>query len=136
MKHWIYALALAVSGLLSGTSWAQTGPTDCVAAFVDAKMVVDEYSPRGQCRLPDTTTGELAVYTVDLSPTASIPQEKIDFQVGIRDKATGTITMFSRKKYRQVPVQTVLAKCQKGDRIVLMAVGKQYALPHNEILVL
>lgn len=114
---------------------AQERPSQCVAAFVGKQMVVDAYTTTGKCRLPDTATGELAVYTVDLSPTENKAVDKVDFQIAIRDGATKTLTMFSGRTYRQVPVQSVLAKCQKGDHIVLLTVDSRYALPHHEILV-
>ena len=98
-------------------------------------MVVNEYSPKGTCQLPATAMGDLSVQTVDLSPTQSKPVDKIDFKVAIRDKATGTLLMYSGDTFRQVPVQQVLAKCKKGDHIVLLTMDNKYALPHNEILV-
>ncbi|HEY0109361.1 MAG TPA: hypothetical protein VGB67_07000, partial [Fibrella sp.] len=58
-----------------------------------------------------------------------------DFKVAIRDKATGTLHMYSNDTFRQVPVQRVLSTCKKGDQIVLLTVDKRYALPHNEIVV-
>lgn len=128
-------LLLIAGAFLAPNCRAQDGPSSCVAAFVGDRMVVDKYSPTGKCRLNASTTGELAVFTVDLSPTESKAVDKINFKVAVRDKATGTLTMFSDETYRQVPVQQVLAKCKKGDHIVLLTVDTKYALPHNEILV-
>jgi hypothetical protein len=128
-------LFLILVGSLSGSTLAQENHTECVAAFVGSKMVVDEYTTTGKCRLPITATGELAIFTVDLGPTENKALDKIDFRVAIRDKATGTLTMFSGKRYRQVPVQDILARCQKGDHIVLLTEDDRYALPHNEILI-
>lgn len=127
-------LTVAQIGLAQDRSGSEK-PNQCVAAFVGNRMVVDQYTTTGKCRLSATATGDLAVYTVHLSPTESKALDKIDFQVAIRDKQTGTLTMYSAKQYRQVPVQEVLTKCRKGDQIVLMTVDNRYALPHNEILV-
>jgi hypothetical protein len=55
--------------------------------------------------------------------------------LAIRDENTKTLTMFSGEDFRKIEVQKVLAKCKKGDSIVLLTLEKQYALPHNEILV-
>ena len=96
--------AFATSALAQGTF------NSCSAAFVGDKMVVDEYSAKGQCRLLATAEGELSVQTVDLSPTESKAVDKIDFKVAIRDKATGTLVLYSGETFRQVPVQQVLAK--------------------------
>lgn len=134
MQH-LRFLLIALCSFAYASVGAQDGPTHCVAAYVDTRMVVDEYTTKGQCRLPATATGDLAVYTVDLSPSQSKAVDKVGFKVAIRDKATGTLTMFSDETYRQVPVQRVLATCKKGDHIVLLTVDRQYALPHNEILI-
>lgn len=136
MKKIRYCLLIGAGCLLSGMSLAQGAFQNCTAAFLGSKMVVNEYSTTGKCRLPATATGELTLCTVDLSPTTSKAVDKIDFSIAIRDKETGTLTMFSGETFRQVPVQTVLAKCRKGDHIVLLTLDRRYALPHNEILVL
>lgn len=127
------AFLLLLLGCTFGNSRAQDRPQSCVAAFVGSKMVVDEYSTTGKCKLPLTASGELAVFTVDLSPTESKALDKIDFRIAIRDKDTKTLMVFSGRSYRQIPVQDVLAKCQKGDHIVLLTENSRYALPHNEI---
>lgn len=135
MKQVVSLLLLAASVSLASSSFAQQSFNSCSAAFVGDKMVVDAYTPKGKCRLSDKTTGELTVQTVELSPTESKAIDKIDFKVAIRDKATGTLHMYSNETFRQVPVQRVLSTCKKGDQIVLLTVDKRYALPHNEIVV-
>ena len=133
----IVSIFLSIAGCMLATlGFAQGSFNSCSAAFVGGKMVVNEYSPKGQCRLATTTTGELTVQTVDLSPTESKALDRIDFKVAIRDKTTGTLHLYSGETFRQVSVQQVLAKCKKGDHIVLLTLDNRYALPHNEILVL
>lgn len=121
--------------ILGTSALAQGTFTSCSAAFVDSKMVVDTYSPTGKCLLATTATGDLTVQTVELSAADSKAIDKIDFKVAIRDKATGTLHLFSNETYRQLPVQRVLASCKKGDHIVLLTLDNRYALPHNEIQV-
>ncbi|MDB5242401.1 MAG: hypothetical protein JWP57_3026 [Spirosoma sp.] len=99
-------------------------------------MIVNEYTPKGTCRLSASSTGELTVQTVELSPTITKALQKINFKVAIRDKATGALHLFSDRTYQQLPVQSVLATCKKGDHIVILTKDSQYALPPNEILVL
>lgn len=135
MKQFRQCIAVAVGVLLAPFSYAQESFTTCSAAFVGGKMVVNEYSPKGQCRLSASATGDLTVQTVDLSPTETKALDKLAFRVAIRDKATGTLTLYSDQVYRQVPVQQVLTTCKKGDHIVLLTTDQRYALPHNEILV-
>jgi hypothetical protein len=108
---------------------------NCTAAFLGQKIVVDQYSPEGKCVLPQTATGELTVCTADLSPERSIAKDKIAFKIAIRDKNTGTLVMYSSDTYRKIDIQKVLAQCSPGDRIVLLTMDREYALPHNEILV-
>lgn len=115
--------------------FAQQPFSQCTAAFVSSKLIVDNYSPNGRCQLPAFTSGLLTVQTVALTPTATKPLRKVDFTVAIRDKATGTVHLYSSRTYRQIPVKTVLAKCKKGDHILLLTKDSQFALPHNEILV-
>ena len=136
MKATVFIFLFIAGSMLSTLSLAQGSFNSCSAAFVGGKMVVNEYSPKGQCRLATTTTGELTVQTVELSPTENKALDKIDFKVAIRDQATGTLHLYSGETFRQVPVQRVLTKCKKGDHIVLLTLDNRYALPHNEILVL
>ena len=117
-------------------SLAQKSFTNCAAAFLDGKIVVDDYSPRGQCSLPLNAKGELTVCTADLSPTSSIPVDKIKFRIAVRDANTKTLWMYSGDTFTKVNIRKVLAKCKKGDHIMLLTIDNRYALPHNEILVL
>lgn len=120
---------------LSGWCLAQESFTKCSAAFLGSNMVVNEYTTKGVCVLPATATGQLTVNTVDLSPKESKAIDRIAFRIAIRDKDTKTLMMYAPDEFREVDVQRVLAKCKKGDHIVLLTVDNQYALPHNEILI-
>jgi hypothetical protein len=127
-------LALLFS-LAAQLGLAQERFTSCAAAFLDGKMVVDEYSPTGKCSLAADATGELTVCTADLSPTSSIPVDKIKFRVAVRDGNSKTLWMYSGDALIKLDIRKVLAKCKKGDAIVLLTLDDRYALPHNEILV-
>ena len=108
---------------------------NCTAAFLGQKIIVDQYTTEGKCVLPLTATGKLTVCTADLSPDRSTAKDKIAFKIAIRDKNTGTLVMYSGDTYRKIDIQKVLAQCSPGDRIVLLTMDREYALPHNEILV-
>ncbi|MBC3788562.1 hypothetical protein [Spirosoma utsteinense] len=136
MKQVLFILCLLGGCIASTASRAQQPFSHCSAAFVSSKLIVDTYSPKGRCRLPASTTGLLTVQTVTMMLTKTKAGNQIGFKIAIRDKATGTLHLFSGKTYRQLPVQDVLATCKKGDRIVLLTEDRQYALPHNEIIVL
>lgn len=129
-----FTLAL-VALLFALNCGAQKSFSNCSAAFLNDKIIVDEYSDQGKCVLPADATGTLTVCTASLSPEKSIPTGKIKFKIAIRDKATKTLTMFSNETYQQADIQKVMTRCQKGDSIVLLTMDAEYALPHNEILV-
>ncbi len=108
----------------------------CSAAFLGNKMIVDQYSKTGyKNEISLKATGDLTVNTIDLSPTENKAVDRIPFKVAIKEKETQTITLFSKEDFMKVDVQKVLSQCKKGDQIVLLTLDKQYALPHNEILV-
>ena len=113
------------------TAFGQERFTNCAAAYLNNKLVVNEYSPEGHCELSKSATGELTVQTMnDTTPTG-----KTSFKIAIRDGNTKTLFSFSNKTYQQIDLKAVLDKCKPGDAVVLLTTGDQYALPHNEILV-
>lgn len=123
------------STIFSAGCLAQHSFSTCSAAFLNSKMMIDTYTDAGQCRLLSTATGELTLQTVSLSPIESKGIEKLPFHVAIRHKETKTLMLVTKQEITHIEVQKVLAKCQKGDRIVLLTLDDEYALPHNEILV-
>ena len=135
MKN-VHQLILVFFGCaLSTLCMGQHTFSTCSAAFLSNKMLVNEYSPKGKCSVAASATGKLTVNTVNLTPAESRAMNRIPFKIAIRDKATKTLTLYSKEDVKQVDVQNVLAKCRKGDHIVLLTLDNQYALPHNEILV-
>ena len=122
-------------GALLSAASAQESFTNCSAAFLNNKMVVDEYSPNGKCSLSKDATGTLTVCTADLSPTNSFAVHCFKFMVAIKDQNTKTLCMYSKKTLENVDISKVMEKCKKGDSIVLLTLDDEYALPHNEILV-
>ena len=135
MKKVKTAVFLLLATFWTMTALAQKSFTNCSAAFLNKKIVVDEYTPTGKCKLSASATGELTVCTAELSPENSIPVKEISFMAAIRDGNTKTMAMYSDMVYRRVPVEKILAKCRKGDSIVLLTTDDEFALPHNEILV-
>jgi len=118
---------------LAGSAFSQN---ICTAAFLNNKMIVDQYTKTGyKNEISLKATGDLTVSAVQLSANESKALESISFQVAIKEKGTQTITFFSKENFMKVDVKKVLSECKKGDQIVLMAVDKKYDLPHNEILV-
>lgn len=136
MQQALKTLAVAALCLLSLQVQSQETFTNCTAAFLGEKMIVDQYSPTGKCEISQNAQGVLTVCTANLSDEGGTAVEKIKFKVAIRDGKSKTLIMFSDKTYREVPISSILSKCKKGDAIVLITLDDEYALPHNEMLVL
>lgn len=108
--------------------------SQCAAILFDGKVLVDDYSPRGICKLETGMKGKLSVATVNLSCRGnSTPINNIGFKVAIQNERTKTMWMYSDQMYMEVPLEEVLEKCEPGDRIIILTVGQQFSLPHNEI---
>ncbi len=126
---------VAFCAVASSSAFGQHPFTNCSAAFLNNKIVVNEYTDQGHCELQKSASGELTVQTASLSPENSFPTGKIDFKIAIRDGNTKTLMSFSDNTYKELDIKKVLAKCRPGDSIVLLTMNDEYALPHNEILV-
>jgi hypothetical protein len=114
---------------------AQDKFSNCSAAFLDNKMIVEKYSPTVKAHISKNAVGELTVCTANISENETKAVDKILFSVAIKDSTTGTLTLASKKPVLKFDLSTVLAKCKKGDSIVLLTDNDEYSLPHNEILV-
>jgi hypothetical protein len=128
-------ILILLTALCSHFGFGQNSFGNCSAAFLNSKMLVNEYSPSGKCTVSITEKGDLTVNTVELSSAGNKAIDPIMFQVAIRDKNTGTLMMVSKEGVQKIEIQTVLEKCKKGDSIILLTNSDEYALPHNEILV-
>ncbi|MCU0346839.1 MAG: hypothetical protein MUC59_07835 [Saprospiraceae bacterium] len=115
----------------ASTAFGQDKFSNCTAAYLNNKLVVNEYSPDGYCEVLKTASGELTVQTMD----DTAPTGKTSFKIAIRDGSTKTLCSISDKTYREIPIERVLAKCKPGDAIVLLTTNDRYSLPHNEIWV-
>lgn len=135
MKKVNVLFTILILFVFAASAQAQGSFNSCTGAFLDKKLVVDEYTTTGKCILSQTATGELTVCTAELSPQSSIPKDEIEFKIAIRDKNTGTLTMYSGDTFKRIDIEKVMAQCTPGDHIVLLTMSRDYALPHNEILV-
>lgn len=114
---------------------AQNRFSNCSAAFLNQKMIVDDYSPQGKCVLNTSAIGQLTVNTAIYENNKWHAVDKISFKLTIRDGATKTLISYSDATYEEIDIKKVLSKCRKGDYILVSVVKDEYALPHNEILV-
>ena len=109
---------------------------NCAAAFLDQKMIVDDYSPEGKCVVSSGATGKLTVRPVTINAgEAPVPGEKIKFKIALRGSGNRALMLLSEKTYKEVDIQDILKQCQKGDHIVVLTLEREWALPHHEILV-
>ena len=110
--------------------------SNCSAAFLDKKMIVDEYTTKGKCVIASDATGALTVRPVVLeSGKDPIPGEKIAFKVAVRGGESHTLMLLWEKTYTEIDIQKILKECRKGDHIVVITVEREWAVPHSEILV-
>lgn len=110
--------------------------SSCSAAFLNKKMIVDEYTTEGKCVVSSTASGKLTLHPVTLSgENLPIPGEKIRFKVAIRGGGSKTLMLLSEKTYREIDIRTILKECKKGDHIVLLTLERTWSVPHSEILV-
>jgi hypothetical protein len=121
--------------LFCSKSFAQKAFSDCPAAFLDKKMIVKEYSHKAKASISLSARGELSVGTVALSEKGNKLMDNFAFSIAIKDKATGTLMLFSKEHFAKIDIRKILSRCQKGDSIVILTLNNEYALPHNEILV-
>ena len=135
MKKETSIIFILLTILCSHFSFGQQHFNNCSAAFLNSKMLVNEYSPSGKCSVSITEKGNLTVSTVELSSTENKAIDPIMFQVAIRDKNTRTLMMVSKEGIQKIEIQNILEKCKKGDSIILLTNNDEYDLPHNEILV-
>jgi hypothetical protein len=129
-------IIVLISILFCSKSFAQKAFSDCAAAFLDKKMIVKEYSNKAKASISLSARGELSVGTVALSEKGNKLMDNFAFGIAIKDKATGTLMLFSKENYTRINIQKVLSRCHKGDSIMILTLSNEYALPHNEILVI
>lgn len=120
---------------MSFWSFAQEPYTNCSAVFLNNKMLVEEYSDTAKCKISIDAKGEMVAATVELNKDNSRLVEKFSFSVAVKDKDTGTMMLLTKEPIKKIEVEKVLAKCRKGDKIVVLTTENEFALPHNEILV-
>lgn len=105
----------------------------CAAAFLNSNMLVDDYSPNGICKVEAGMRGTLTVSAVELSTNMAIPVGQVGFKVAIKNDKTNTLWLFSEETFQEIELEKIMAKCQPGDKIMLITVNPEFSLPHHEI---
>lgn len=125
---------------ICSNSFGQEKFSNCSAVFLNDQMVVEEYANTAQARISKDAAGWISAGSLNLGDVSKGEKkfeitDKFEFGIAIKDGKTGTIILFSPKQYKRVEAKKVLAKCKKGDAIIIMTTDNTFALPHNEILV-
>lgn len=136
MKKMILVFMLAVISV----SYGQDTFSSCSAVFLNDQMIVEEYSASAKAKISKDAQGWISAGAVSLGEVSKGEKkfeitEKIEFCVAIKDANSGTIILFSPKEFKKIEAEKVLAKCKKGDSIIIMTTDNTFALPHNEIVV-
>lgn len=116
-------------------TFAQNKFSNCSTAFLNNKSIIESYYPNAKAQVSKMDKGILTVCTANISEKETKPIDKILFSIAIKDSATGTILLACEKPEYKFDLAKLLAKCNKGDKIVLITKKDEYSLPHNEILV-
>ncbi len=119
----------------ASTAFAQSDFSNCAAAFLDSKRIVDTYAPGGRCEVAISAQGLLSVCQISLGDGEDKQGEKTEFMIAVRDGQTQTYWMYSGDIFREIEIQQVLSRCKPGDALVLMTRDRQWSLPHAEIWV-
>lgn len=128
----IWGAANSQNSLPEAFAW-DTDYSDCAAIIYNGKMLVDEYSPNGKCKLEQGMKGKLSLSTVQLSDKGGIPVRSLKFQIAIKNDKTNTMWMYSKGPLTEVNLEDVLKECKKDDRIIFLTTDKKIALTHHEI---
>lgn len=120
--------------------FAQEDFSNCSAVLFNNQMFVGEYSNNAKCKILKYEKGLLSTAAVSLGDFREENKgfqikEKFEFGVAIKDGKTGTIILYSSKTYKKISVEKYLAKCKKGDFILIITKDVQFALPYNYLLV-
>jgi hypothetical protein len=114
-----------------------TAYNTCAAILLNGDVLVNEYSPRGQCKIEADSKGVITLSPVILNESSTITSTLLlSYYVAVKDSKTNTLRMITPMAVHKYKIEEVLAQCQLQDTIVILTVDKRYSLPHHEIIVL
>ena len=116
----------------------ETKGRSCSVVTLDQQWIPDSYDRGATCVLKKSATGTISVHeTFDVSNRDHYNKEDfISFKVVLFKKDFDTMVSFSDENYTRLDVESVLAKCEKGDEIVIILNDpNKYSLPHHRITV-
>lgn len=130
----LFALLFFYAAALQAQS--ESDFNNCSAIFLNDKMLVNQYSPEGKCTITTSSTGKLSMHPVELLEDGrAIPKGDIRFKVAIRGLPGNSLMLWSERTYTEIELSKILPACKKGESIVLLTLEREWAVPHNEILI-
>ncbi|PSR14057.1 MAG: hypothetical protein DA408_15600 [Bacteroidetes bacterium] len=133
----LIAFSLTASAQRLGSIFFYSPPPptfqNCAAILFNGKVLVNAYSPQGECKLVGVSKGTLTVATVSFADEGATPVKNISFRVAIRNQRTNTIWMYSAELFQEVKLEDLRKNLEKGDRILIMTEDQDVSLPHHEI---
>ena len=111
----------------------------CSVVTLDQEWIPDSYHRGAKCVLKKSATGTISVHeTFDVSDREHYNKENyISFKVVLFKKGFDTMIAYSDESYSSLDVESVLAKCEKGDEIIIVLNDSDsYSLPHHRITVI
>ena len=106
---------------------------ECAAIFLNDKMLVNEYTPNGKCKVTENASGILYVSTTELNVFSLLPYQSVGFKVAIRNNKTNTLWLYSEETFMSIDLKKIIEKCEAGDEIIILTVDKSFSLPHNTL---
>ena len=107
--------------------------TDCAAIFFNDTVLVDDFSPLGECKLDFLEKGVLTLASVKLTDQGVSAIKKLPFQVAIKNQESNTMFLFTTGVVESIDVREIMNHCKMGDSILILTVDQQYNLTHHEI---
>lgn len=115
------------------TNLQPVGYNDCAAIFKNDKMLVDDFSPRGKCKMEIGTDDKLTVATVALNDEGARKTKDLEFHVAIKNERTSTYFLVTKEPVMSIDWPTIYKQCEEGDKVIILTTDNKYALPHAEI---
>ena len=111
----------------------------CSVVCLNQDWIPDSYDRGANCTIKQSANGIISVHeTYDVSDREHYNKESfISFKVVLFKKDFDTMISYSDENYTELDVKSVLAKCEKGDEIIIILNNPdKYSLPHHRIKVI
>lgn len=108
---------------------------NCAAIFFNDKLLVNHFSPNGECRITRDQKGELKVSTVKISDDNVEQIKDIPFRVAIKNIETNTMYLLHTEDVMTADFQEILQYCETNDQLVILTRSQLYNLTYHNIII-